>query len=115
MKGINVFTTFLKGIESMLVRARSPLRLGIAGGGTDISPYSDTFGGCVLNATIDMYANCTIELLEAQDGITFVAQDIEQTFHSPLLNKLLWKASCCCIKRSITALLASLTTINRYL
>ncbi len=72
----------------MLVRARSPLRLGIAGGGTDISPYSDTFGGCVLNATIDMYANCTIELLEPQDGITFVAQDIEQTYHSPLAGRL---------------------------
>ncbi|MBC7003554.1 dehydrogenase [Photobacterium sp. BZF1] len=72
----------------MIVRARSPLRLGIAGGGTDISPYSDKFGGCVLNATIDMYANCTIELLEPQDGITFIAQDINNTFHSPLLNTL---------------------------
>ncbi|MBV7299754.1 GHMP kinase [Enterovibrio paralichthyis] len=68
----------------MLVRSRSPLRLGIAGGGTDLSPYCDTFGGCVLNATIDMYANCTIELLEDQDGITFVGQDIEKTFHCPL-------------------------------
>ncbi len=72
----------------MLVRARSPLRLGIAGGGTDISPYCDTYGGCVLNATINMYANCTIELLEPQDGITFIAQDIEEKFHSPLLNRL---------------------------
>ncbi|MGR5069426.1 GHMP family kinase ATP-binding protein [Vibrio alfacsensis] len=73
---------------NMLVRARSPLRLGIAGGGTDISPYCDTFGGCVLNATIDMYANCTIELKEHHDGITFIAQDIEQKFHSPLTNEL---------------------------
>ncbi len=72
----------------MFVRARSPLRLGIAGGGTDISPYCDTYGGCVLNATINMYANCTIELLEPQDGITFIAQDIEQTFHSPITSRL---------------------------
>ncbi len=72
----------------MFVRARSPLRLGIAGGGTDISPYCDTYGGCVLNATIDMYANCTIELLEPQDGITFIAQDIEQSFHSPIVSRL---------------------------
>ncbi len=68
----------------MLVRSRSPLRLGLAGGGTDLSPYCNTFGGCVLNATINMYANCTIELVEAQQGITFIAQDINKEFHSPL-------------------------------
>ncbi len=45
----------------MIYRSKAPLRIGLAGGGTDVSPYSDQFGGAILNATLSLHAHATIE------------------------------------------------------
>jgi D-glycero-alpha-D-manno-heptose-7-phosphate kinase len=58
----------------MIYRSKAPLRIGLAGGGTDVSPYSDMFGGAILNATISLYANATIEPTN-DNKITLIAAD----------------------------------------
>lgn len=48
----------------MIYRSKAPLRIGLAGGGTDVSPYSDEFGGAILNATLSLYAHASIEPIQ---------------------------------------------------
>ena len=66
----------------MLIRSKAPLRLGLAGGGSDVAPYCDLYGGAVLNASINLSSFCTIE--PCNDGtVTFVAKDREEVFSAP--------------------------------
>jgi D-glycero-alpha-D-manno-heptose-7-phosphate kinase len=59
-------------------RSKAPLRLGLAGGGTDINTYCDKHGGYVLNTTISLYVHCTIEILSTSI-IIFEALDMNES------------------------------------
>lgn len=65
------------------VRSRAPLRLGLAGGATDLPAYSDAHGGVVLNATIDRYAYAHLTLRN-EGGIVFKADDLQTEEYLPV-------------------------------
>jgi D-glycero-alpha-D-manno-heptose-7-phosphate kinase len=48
----------------MIYRSRAPLRIGLAGGGTDVSPYSDLYCGAILNASVSLFANANIQPID---------------------------------------------------
>lgn len=60
--------------NSIVICARSPLRLGLAGGGTDVSPYCDNLGGFALNAAISRYVYAVIRVFD-EPLVRFVATD----------------------------------------
>ncbi|TAM79563.1 MAG: GHMP kinase [Acidobacteria bacterium] len=51
----------------MLIRAKGPLRISFAGGGTDVKQFFEQEGGCVLNATIGRYVWGTLR--SRKDGL----------------------------------------------
>jgi D-glycero-alpha-D-manno-heptose-7-phosphate kinase len=65
----------------MLIRAKAPLRVSFAGGGTDVPPFPETEGGLVLNATINRYAWGSLHLRE-DDQISIHSVDfgLSETF-----------------------------------
>ncbi|MDD3961829.1 MAG: dehydrogenase [Bacteroidales bacterium] len=66
----------------MIIRSKAPLRIGLAGGGTDVSPYSDLYGGTILNTTISLYAYASI--VPREDGkIIFRSLDKNEYYELP--------------------------------
>ena len=61
-----------------MCRSKAPLRIGLAGGGTDVSPYSDLYGGAILNATLSLYAHATIEPIEENKMILHAIDQQEE-------------------------------------
>jgi D-glycero-alpha-D-manno-heptose-7-phosphate kinase len=71
----------------MIYRSKAPLRIGLAGGGTDVSPYCDLYGGAILNATVSLYASAHIEPLPGKE-IVLHAVDQQEGMRYDLSDQL---------------------------
>jgi len=58
----------------LTVRSRAPIRLDLAGGWTDVPPFSTEVGGAVVNAAINRYSYTTLKL-HASDAIHLISAD----------------------------------------
>ncbi|HBO54544.1 GHMP kinase [Janibacter terrae] len=70
-----------------VLRARAPLRVSFAGGGTDVAPFPQREGGAVLSATIGSYAWATLRprtdghiTVESHDYGTSIGYDVGTPF-----------------------------------
>jgi D-glycero-alpha-D-manno-heptose-7-phosphate kinase len=61
-----------------VLRARAPLRISFAGGGTDVAPFPEREGGAVLSATLNSYAYSTLRP-RTDDRITVQSLDFDST------------------------------------
>src|SRR3989344_1628202 len=62
----------------MLIRSRAPVRLSFAGGATDLSPYTEQKGGCVLSTTINKYVYGTL-VPRYDENVRLMSADYKKT------------------------------------
>lgn len=109
-----------RGSDATIVRARAPLRLGFGGGGSDLSPFCDQYGGYVLNATINLFVYAVLERRE-EGPVRFIAADrqesieLEPSCDMPLTGALsLHKGVYCRIMRDFNGGRAVPVTLTTY-
>lgn len=71
----------------MIYRSKAPLRIGLAGGGTDVTPYCDLYGGAILNATVSLYAYANIEPIQ-ENAIILTTLDRKEELRYEWSNQL---------------------------
>lgn len=59
-----------------IIRSRTPLRISFAGGGTDVPPFPEVYGGAVIGTTIDRYAYVTLKP-NSSKGLRVISQDYD--------------------------------------
>jgi D-glycero-alpha-D-manno-heptose-7-phosphate kinase len=66
----------------LTLRSRAPIRLDLAGGWTDVPPFSTEVGGAVVNAAINRYSYTTLKLRASED-IHLISADYDMSLTLP--------------------------------
>jgi D-glycero-alpha-D-manno-heptose-7-phosphate kinase len=85
------------------IRAKAPLRLSFAGGGTDVSPFLEKEGGCVLSATISRYSWGTLTPRE-DEQIHLESADLGALFYFDTRSNLVYDGKMDLAKAAIRTL-----------
>ena len=73
----------------MMIRSKAPLRISFCGGGTDVKPYLDEKGGCVLSATINRFAYSGLEIGKSKE-ISINSMDYDLNLRFGVDQKLIY-------------------------
>jgi len=86
-----------------MLTARAPVRIDFAGGTTDISPFCDEEGGCVVNAAITKYAYASVGKRNG-NGISITSSDFDEFVEFSDFRELEYDGSLDLIKAAIRRL-----------
>jgi D-glycero-alpha-D-manno-heptose-7-phosphate kinase len=87
----------------LIIRAKAPVRISLAGGGTDVSPYIEEKGGIVINATINKYAYVTL-VPRNDTKVKITSLDYKNGFELDLGDELVYDGNLDLVKAAIKVL-----------
>ncbi len=90
-------------MSQKLIRSRAPIRVDLAGGWTDVPPFSEREGGAVLNATINRYTYATLHVRD-DDRISIISADFDQFLEVADFRKLEYDGNLDLIKAAVKVL-----------
>lgn len=89
--------------SNLLARGKAPVRISFGGGGTDLTSYFSDFGGAVFNATINLYAHCSLKK-RLDSKIIIMSHDFNQMVEFSNIDEMIYNGNLDLIKAVINLL-----------
>ena len=70
-----------------MIASRAPVRISFAGGGTDVSPFTEKYEGAVVNVTINKYAFTRLNL-SRKPVVNLISEDLNKSLSFKDINNI---------------------------